>query len=143
MPAYGTDTAAYPAAQANDGDYTTVWRAAPPTFLAYDLSSVPAAQRQKVDVAWYNEDSGQYDNTLIGDNAYNVPAAYTIDANAAPGGGVEPPADGWITLVSVTGNTMHSRQHLLDLHCANWIRMNVTAVNAWRGCTDAQRRRPP
>jgi hypothetical protein len=34
--------------------------------------------------------------------------------SAAPGGTPSPPVSGWTTLVTVTGNVFHSRQHLID-----------------------------
>src|SRR5205823_2563584 len=83
----------------------------------------PAAKRQQVLAAWYNNSYGY--TTRYGPH-YNNLGSYTIEANGAPGGG-QPPADGWTTLVTVTGNTFHSRQHLLDLQGANWVRLNVTA----------------
>jgi hypothetical protein len=45
----------YPARNANDGDYSTVWRGSIPGWIAYDLSRVPAARRARVIVAWFND----------------------------------------------------------------------------------------
>ena len=123
-----------PASAANDASYDTTWRGcngqdAPamsrPVWLAYDLSSVPAAQRAQVVLAWY---SGccSYDNAISGTGAYNIPGSYTIDANAAPGGASTAPTAGWRTLVTVANNTYHSRQHRLELASYNWVRINVT-----------------
>jgi lysophospholipase L1-like esterase len=137
LPAYSTDNAVYPGAQGNDGDYPTQWRAAPSSFLAYDVSSVPAAQRRRVVVVWYNEDTGAYDHTLVGELAYNVPRSYTIEANAAPGGAATPPSTGWATLATVAGNRLHSRQHVVDLGGANWIRMRITDTDGNPPNTDA------
>lgn len=118
----------YPASDANDNSYDTSWRSqGTPAWLAYDLSSVPISQRNKVLVVWYNETSN-YDHTIIGYNAYNMPKNYTIDVNTAPGGG-NPPAAGWTTLVTVKGNHYHSREHVIDTAGNNWIRINVTAVD--------------
>ena len=124
----------FPASAANDASYDTTWRGcngqdAPtmsrPVWLAYDLSSVPAAQRAHVVLAWY---SGccSYDNAISGTGAYNIPGSYTIDANAAPGGASTAPTAGWRTLVTVADNTYHSRQHRLELAGYNWVRINVT-----------------
>src|SRR5690349_23870312 len=95
------------ASYANDDSYDTPWRSnGAPTWLAYDLSGVPAAKRSKVLVVWYN-DTGNYDHTLINYPAYNLPQDYTIDVNAAAGGG-NPPTTGWVTLETVKGNHYHS-----------------------------------
>lgn len=117
-----------PAADANDASYDTAWRSqGTPAWLAYDLSSVPAAQRSKVLVVWYNE-STNYDHTLNGTFAYNVPRDYTIEVNPSPGRG-NPPNTGWLTLATVTGNHYHSRQHMIEMAGNNWIRIHVTAVD--------------
>jgi hypothetical protein len=118
---------AYPASNANDADYGTQWRSAgAPAWLAYDLSGVPPAQRGRAVVAWYNNDTYPYDHTADGSVGYNIPGAYTIEANAAPGGPAAPAA-GWVSLASVTGNTYHSRQHVVDLTGYNWVRLNASA----------------
>jgi hypothetical protein len=117
-----------PAYRANDNDFDTSWRSVgTPAWLAYDLSNIPASQRGRVLVVWYNETSN-YDHTLIKYPAYNMPENYTIDVNKSPGGS-QPPASGWITLVTVTGNHYHSRQHVIDMTGNNWVRMHVTVVD--------------
>src|SRR6266496_3405648 len=127
VPAFAS-SASYPASNANDDSYDTTWRSqSTPAWLAYDLSSVPASQRGKVLVAWYNE-TYNYDHTIIRYDAYNMPQDYTIDVNAGRGGN-SPPGTGWITLVTVKGNHYHSREHVVDMAGKNWIRMNVTAVD--------------
>lgn len=118
----------YPVSNANNDNYDVTWRSqGTPAWLAYDLSHVPASSRGEVLVVWYNP-TYDYDHTINGDKAYNMPQDYTIDANSAPGGGY-PPDTGWVVLVTVKGNHYHSRQHVLDLHGSNWIRMTVTAVD--------------
>jgi lysophospholipase L1-like esterase len=118
----------YPASNANDDNYDTTWRSqGTPAWLAYDLSNVPASQRSKVLVVWYNE-TNNYDHTIIGYNAYNMPQDYTIDVNPAVGGG-SPPVGGWITVATVKGNHYHSREHVIDMAGNNWIRINVTKVD--------------
>ncbi len=72
LPAFAS-SGYYPASNANDDSYDTTWRSqGTPGWLAYDLSNVPASQRSKVLVVWYNETSN-YDHTIIGYNAYNMP----------------------------------------------------------------------
>lgn len=111
---------------ANDANYASYWRSvAIPAWLAYDLSGVPAESRGQVVVAWYNG-TGDYDHVIGGGVGYNVPGAYTIEVNAAAGG-TAPPESDWVTMESVTGNTYHSRQHIVDLSGYNWIRISVTA----------------
>src|SRR5437588_2663698 len=117
----------YPARNANDADYSTVWRGAIPGWIAYDLSRVPAAQRKRVLVAWYNDPlTSPYDHTVVAEPAYNSLRDYQLQANAARGG-TAAPTTGWVTLASVTGNRYHSRQHLVRLAGYRWIRLNVTA----------------
>ena len=117
-----------PVRNADDGEHRTSWRpSALPAWLAFDLSGLPAARRGRMVVAWYNR-SNQYDHASLARVRHNMPAAYTVDASAAPGGGSPPEAD-WVTLVSVAGNTYHSRQHLVDLTGFGWVRINVTASN--------------
>lgn len=134
-PAYTNDDCqgAYPAGLADDGNYNTNWQsclqpsASNPAWLAYDLSSIPVAQRGKVLVVWYNE-TFNYDHTVINDNAYDMSEDYTIDVNSIPGGG-NPPTSGWTTHTVITGNHYHSRQAIIDMAGANWLRINVTAVD--------------
>ncbi len=117
----------YPASQANDSSYDTTWRSNGTGWLAYDLSGVAASHRSRVDVVWYNE-TGAYNHTLIGEDAYNMPQDYTIQVNPGAGGG-SPPSSGWVTLVTVSGNHYHSRQHIITMTGDNWVRINVTAVD--------------
>jgi len=91
------------ASGANDSSYSTYWRSsgAMPAWLAYDLSSVPAANRGQVVVGWYNDPvTTPYDHTVVGDAAYNNLGSYTIQVNPAAGGG-QPPGSGWVTLATV------------------------------------------
>ena len=147
VPAYTNDDCggSSSAAWANDTHYDYGWRSCntpstgAPTYLAYDLSGVPAAQRGRVLVAWYNDPATlAYDYTYKGVHPYccwkpyDIPRDYTLDANAGPTGGV--PTDGWVTLTTVTGNNYHSRQHAVDLTGYNLLRLNVTATD---GTTDA------
>src|SRR6267378_8478158 len=99
VPAYTNDNCggATSAAWANDAIYDYGWRScatpstSAPTYLAYDLSSVALAQRGRVLVAWYNDPATLvYDYTYHGVhpyccwNPYDIPADYTLEANAAP-----------------------------------------------------------
>jgi lysophospholipase L1-like esterase len=132
-PAFAS-TLDYPPSNADDDDYNTAWRStgtpstAAPAWLAYDLSAVPPAHRGKVLVSWYNDAiTSPYEPALISQNAYDIPGTYTIQASADPSGPNAPPDPDWVTLATVTGNTYHSRQQLVDMTGYNWIRMDITA----------------
>ncbi len=131
QPVYASSgTAAY----ATDGFNDTYWNGTAPGWLAYDLSAVPAGNRSNVVVFWNNDSlTLPYDDNFNASTHSATPgvdnlASYTIDANAAPGGG-SPPTSNWVTLASVSGNTYHSRQHLVNLTGYNWVRINVTALD--------------
>ncbi|MBI2338399.1 cellulase family glycosylhydrolase, partial [Candidatus Daviesbacteria bacterium] len=113
----------------------TYWRSASlPAWIAYNLSGIPADQRSKLDLIWYQNDTDAYQyDVASGGTPVGLPQNYTIEANAAPGGS-SAPASGWVTLATVTGNKYRSRQHTLDLTGYNWIRLNVSSV---RGTTSA------
>ncbi len=126
VPAYASSEI-FPARDANDADYGTVWRGSIPGWIAYDLSRVKPARRGKVIVGWFNDPiTSPYDHTIAGEAAYNSLRDYTVEANAARGGGA-PPSSGWVTLASVRDNVFHSRQHLVSLKGYNWVRVDVTA----------------
>jgi hypothetical protein len=105
-----------------------------PAWIAYDLSGVPAAQRQQILIAFYCPHAGEYllDNKNPGDAS---PIDYTLEINAAPGGGAAAPADGWKAVASEIGNTRASRQHLVDLAGGNWVRMTVTKATDPKGAS--------
>ncbi len=113
---------------ANDAYYYSFWFGTAPTYLAYDLSSIPEEQREKVIAVWYNTSSA-YDST-VGEN-YNstnaMPTDYTIEVNSADGGTY--PEDNWEVVETVKGNNCHSRQHAIDMKGYNWIRINITGVD--------------
>jgi lysophospholipase L1-like esterase len=121
---------------ANDADYNGEWRSSGvPVTLAYDLSGVPSAQRAQILLVWYNDETYGYDHALAGQVGYNNAGSYTIEANAATGGG-SPPTSGWVTLATVAGNTNHSREHVMNFTGYNWIRMNATASDGSSGNAD-------
>lgn len=125
LPAYASNNiyTGSSAGYANDDNYSTEYRSSGlPAWVAYDLSSVPAKHRSRVLAVYYNVSYG-YD-TAHGAHYDNL-ADYTIQGNAAPGD-TDPPTRGWVPLVSMTGNTLHSRQHILHLARYNWMRIEVT-----------------
>jgi lysophospholipase L1-like esterase len=127
LPAFASE-GSDPPGLANDADYATSWRSGSlPAWLAYDLSSLPAARRGRVVLVWYNADTLPYDAALRRENRSFLPRAYTIEANPAPGGVV--PAAGWVGLTGVTDNSYHSRQHVVDLTGYNWLRLVLSEAS--------------
>jgi hypothetical protein len=129
LPAY-TNYGSSPAPSAVDADYSTVWRTghdpspSDANWLALDLSSVPVAMRTTVYSVWFNEYGYNYDTS--DGSSYTLPGDFTIQANAAPGGG-QPPTSGWTTLASKTANIYGSGANMLDLTGYQWVRFDCTA----------------
>ena len=122
---------------ANDASYDSIWRGDIPGWIAYNLSGVPAANRARVVVGWYNDPiTSPYDHPLVGEQAYNNLGDYTVQANPAADA-ASAPTTGWVTLAAVTGNRYHSRQHVVDLTGNNWIRLNITGSDGSAGNDDA------
>lgn len=117
------------ATAANDEHYFSFWNAQTPDYIAYDLSGVPEENRQTIDAVWYN--TSAYD--LIGNYGYRnmEPSDYTIEVNAAEGGAY--PEEGWVTALTVEGNTLGSRQHIVDFEGYNWIRLSISAADGNAG----------
>lgn len=111
--------------RANDTNPATNWESdIVPAWIAYDLSSAPAAQRQQVLVAWY--DLRIEDYVSPPSSSIALPESYTIEVNSSPGS-TAPPANGWTQLVSVTNNVNSGREHLVLMGGANWLRMSISA----------------
>lgn len=113
------------ATAANDEHYFSFWNGTAPDYLAYDLSAVPEENRRIVNAVWYNTSS--YDSIGMYISRNMEPSDYTIEVNAAPGGTY--PEDGWEIVGTVEGNTLSSRQHIVDLEGCNWIRIRITGVD--------------
>lgn len=118
------------ASSANDKYYYSFWNSSAPDYLAYDLSEVPEKQRKKVIAVWYNA-TGQFDYTVVNGSSNGMPSDYTIEVNSAEGGTY--PEDGWEVIETVKDNTLHSRQHVVDMSGYNWIRMNITGNDGKSG----------
>lgn len=118
------------ASSANDKYYYSFWNSSAPDYLAYDLSEVPENQRKKVIAVWYNA-TGQFDYTVVNGSSNGMPSDYTIEVNSAEGGTY--PEDGWEVIETVKDNTLHSRQHVVDMSGYNWIRMNITGNDGKSG----------
>jgi lysophospholipase L1-like esterase len=128
-PAYASSDVA---ANANDSSYNTCWKGTTPGWIAYDLSGVPTAQRAQVIAAWYNADTYDYDYTIKSTGTYGTCKSYTVEGNAASGGG-SAPTSGWTVLATVSNNVYKSRQHVVNLSGYNWIRLNVSAAGNQNG----------
>lgn len=118
-PAY-SGKASQPTA-ANDEHYFSFCMLPTPDYIAYDLSAVPAEQRKQIIAVWYNTSSYDYIGNYKSRNM--EPSDYTIEVNAAEGGAY--PEDNWEIVETVTGNTLSSRQHLVNMEKYNWIRLNI------------------
>jgi hypothetical protein len=108
------------ASLANDGDYGSQWNATGSAWLAYDLAG--AGPLGMALVAWYNNEAGTYDISY-GGGADGIPGTYAVEVHADDGSG-SPPSSGWVTVASVTGNTLSGRFHTVDLTGQRWIRLN-------------------
>jgi lysophospholipase L1-like esterase len=94
-----------------------------PVWIAYDLSGVEVHQRQQVVVRWVT-DHWQYFEGVA-----RAPGDYTIQGSSAPGGSL-PDESSWETLLTITGNIYHSRQHIVNLGGRSWFRLHVTQVSS-------------
>lgn len=126
-PAY-SGNASQPSA-ANDEHYFSFCFIKSPDYLAYDLSAVPDEQRKKVIAVWYNTSS--FDCIGMYQNRNMEPSDYTIELNSAQGG--EYPENGWEIVETVEGNTLSSRQHLIEMEGYNWIRLNIAKADDAEG----------
>jgi lysophospholipase L1-like esterase len=112
------------AKNANDAQPNIAWSSeALPAWLAYDVSSVPAAQRKQVLLAWYCYWADYLVDAPKPEQM--LPLDYVIETNDAAGGG-DPPSTGWTEATTVRANAKSARQHLFDLQGANWVRMSVS-----------------
>lgn len=106
---------------ANDEHYFSFCFLTTPDYIAYDLSAVPTDERKQVLAVWYNTSSYDYIGSYKSRNM--EPSDYTIEVNSAEGGAY--PESGWEVVETVEGNTLSSRQHLVDMAGYNWIRLNI------------------
>jgi len=132
MPLISADVPAFASSSAGNGKPPlaqdrkpdTRWAAtALPAWLAYDLSTVPAAQRHQALIVWHCGSAG-FINELPA-TGKRLPIDYTLELNQAAGGAA-PPEDGWEVIATVTDNNRSTRQHLVDLAEASWVRINVS-----------------
>ena len=113
---------------ANDDNMASSWASDKlPAWIAYDLSKAPAAQRQSVLVVWNAPHSGSYINASPPPTNNDLPTAYTIEINAAPGGTSSPPTTGWMQVAAVPNNLRNTVETPVTLAGGNWVRMSITA----------------
>jgi len=108
--------------------YYDAWKGVEGSYLAFDLSEVPEAQRKLVDFAWYSTAWNSYDYTVKKESGQAAPAAYTISVNAAEGGSY--PTEGWVEVAKVTENVYHSRQHLVDMEGYRWVQISIETAQS-------------
>jgi len=125
VPAFSSEASSNPGSSNDDQPGSSWYPGKLPAWVAYDVSGAPAEQRNQVLVAWYAIHAGAYLLTPMSAANDQAPLDYTIETNAAAGGG-SPPADGWVNVATVTGNARNAREHLFDLKGGNWVRMTVT-----------------
>ncbi len=114
-----------------DSTYSSKWQpTADPAYIARDISGGVGAMRadgggfKSLLMTWYTQDDS-YAPHLLGNGYADIPGAYTIDVNSAPGGTY--PTTGWTSPVTVTGNTVHSRSHILNVAGQNWVRLSISS----------------
>ncbi len=108
----------------NDNNFDTTWESGSvPTWVAFNLNSVPAEKKQKILVSWANQAYGHRMGPGWQDK---VPASYVIQGSASTGTNV--PTD-WTTLSTTSGNPYASRQHVVQFSGYNWVRINITGTN--------------
>lgn len=113
------------ASLAADSSYDTWWqaRSTGQQWIVYNLNG--AGSLGKMLVVWYDDQTPPYDCTLVpGWRPIGLPRDYTLEVNSQGNHG-RPPATGWTQVVRVTGNTYHSRQHLIDMTGRHWLRMSI------------------
>jgi lysophospholipase L1-like esterase len=112
------------AKNANDAQPNIAWSSEGlPAWLAYDVSGVPASQRQQVLLAWYCYWADYLVTTPKPEQM--LPLDYVVETNVAAGGD-SPPVEGWQKVAEVTGNAKSARQHVFDLADRNWVRLTVS-----------------
>jgi len=110
-----------PAANVNDSSYDSEWHSTGlPATLAFDVSALGLTWTMLNMVT----KTVDYKKGVSGQNMSTMPGNYTIEVNSAAGGSL--PGSGWTTAVTVTGNDLSSRAHIVDLTGKNWIRLNAT-----------------
>lgn len=130
VPAFASSSANYQtvAGSANDDNPLTSWSpSALPAWIAYDLSSVPASERQSNLVVWNALHSGSYVYSSTPSGA-DMPTDYVLEINAAPGGTPAPPTDGWTQVAAITDNLRGTVESPITMGGANWVRMTVTGA---------------
>ena len=112
------------AANANDDKPNIAWSSEGlPAWLAYDVSSVAAAERQRMLLAWYC----YFADYMVAEAKPEqmLPLDYVVEINGAASA-ASPPDAGWTEVAQVTANSRSARQHVFDLGGANWVRLSIS-----------------
>jgi hypothetical protein len=137
VPAYASDVSES-AATANDNQYGEAWRpyVSPtrqrPVWLAYDLSGVDPALRRKIAVVYYAAIDSYAPSVDFSEIRSNL-RDYTVQGSKEQGGAL-PSEASFDDLVTVRGNRVHSRQHVVEGFSGyNWVRIRITAPDSEPG----------
>jgi hypothetical protein len=117
------------ASLANNADYTDLWTPSggPTNYIDIEVGSIVGSMvadgggYKAAIIAWSTDDFDYYQPSGTA-----VPDSYTIDTNTAALGSY--PAAGWVNAVTVTGNTLRTKAHIINLAGINHVRVNVTAM---------------
>ena len=130
LPIYASNQGSYGPSKAVDPtDYYNSYNSTgDPLTVDIDISSCIVATdssgyRQLV-YTFSTPDAVFQPNLQSASNA-DIPGNYTIQTNTAAGGGASP-SSGWTTAVTVTGNLVARRAHLLNVAGVNWVRLAIT-----------------
>ncbi len=125
-----TYTSSNSGAGAVDSTYHDNWQpTGDPSYIAIDISGVVGAMTtdgggfKSMLMAFYTQDAA-YQPNLFAQGSADIQGNYTIDVNPAAGGTY--PTTGWTTMVTVTGNVVHSRSHIVNVAGMNWIRLSIS-----------------
>lgn len=127
VPVYAsTQDAFHDPAQACDESQSSAWFTSDmPAWIAWDLSSVATDRRQDALVVWNAPHAAGFFLDPV-ESYQQVPVAYTVEVNKAAGGG-SPPTSGWEVVATVANNGLATRQHLVALAGAAWVRLAISA----------------
>lgn len=127
VPVYASEQDAFhDPEQACDENQSSAWFTSKmPAWIAWDLSSVAADRRQDALVVWNAPHAAGFFLDPV-ESYQQVPVAYTVEINRAAGGGA-PPTSGWEAVATVANNGLATRQHLVKLAGAAWVRLAITA----------------
>ena len=115
--------------------------ASSPDWVAFDISAVPASERQGLRLYFNDQDQDTQYNTDAYGGCYNsytgVPGSFSIQTNTAPGGSA-PPTSGWATTNTFTNNYLSEiLTNLAGTAAVNWVRFSVAKTSACESSSPA------